>query len=341
MIETIKWLVYLLILLSVAGCCVFFYLVRGSLYPFCLAFVIAYLLHPFTRTLQARGMNRLGAILSVYLLALGVLVFFCLRIIPPIITDLRDLSQQFPDLAVRSDQLLSQIGQNYQSLSLPGMVRQEIDENLFAVQNDLNDLLGSLAGMAIQLVRYSVGILISPILAFYLLYDWDKMKDEFVLLIPKSGRRQVVTLIKDLDDVLGGVVRGQLIVAILVGTFVTLGLVYLNVPYALLIGLVAGVFDVIPYFGAILGAAPAVIVALLASPALAVKVGILFFIIHQLEGMIIGPKILGDNIGLHPLIVIFCLLAGGDLFGIVGLLFAVPVVAVLKVCLRHFIAVIV
>lgn len=341
MTQTRKVFVYLLLITVIGACSIFLWFVRGSLYPFVLASVMAYLLHPFTRAVQAKGVNRFWAILSVYIIASGVLLLFCLLIVPLIIADMQQLSQILPAIVANSQELIDQMGQHYHSISLPAAVRQQVDAALFTAQNDVTAVITDLANGAVKLVRYSLGILISPILAFYLLYDWDKIKDHFVLLVPKSGRRQVTTLIKDLDDVLAGVVRGQLLVAAIVGTCVTGGLYFLQVPFAILIGFIAGVLDIIPYFGAIIGAAPAVTLSLLQSPALAMKVGLLFLVIHQLEGMIIGPKILGDTIGLHPLIIIFCLFAGGELFGVTGMLLAVPVAAVFKVCWRHFIEAIV
>lgn len=337
MTQTRKMMVYVLLILVVSLVSVLLWLVRGSLYPFILAAVMAYLLHPFTRAVQAQGVKRFGAILLVYCIATGVVVLFFLKIVPLIIVDLRQLVQMLPSIVENGEAIMDQVGQHYQSISLPDVIRQEVDGALFAAQNEVTTVIADLANTAVKLVRYSLGILISPILAFYMLYDWDKIKDHLVLLVPQAGRREVTKLIKDLDDVLAGVVRGQLLVAAIVGTCVTVGLYYLDVPFAILIGFIAGVLDIIPYFGALIGAAPAVTLSLLESPGLALKVGLLFLVIHQLEGMIIGPKILGDSIGLHPLIIIFCLFAGGELFGVTGMLLAMPVVAVFKVCWRHFI----
>lgn len=341
MLLTRKRLVYLLLIIIVGSAGIFLWLVRRALYPFFLACIIAYLLHPVTRTFQARGMKRLTAILLAYLVAFGFVAFFCLEIVPLMLADLQNFSQMLPAMIQKSENIIGQLGDHYQTLSLPLLFRQQVDEALLLFQYDLTAGLADLASLVIGMFRYAIGILISPILAFYLLYDWDHIKDALVLIVPRSGRRQVITLIKDLDDVLGGVVRGQLLVAGFVGLCVTGCLLYLHVPYALLIGFVAGTLDIIPYFGAILGAVPAVTVALLTSPAVALKVGVLFFIIHQLEGTIIGPKILGDSVGLHPLLVIFCLFAGGELFGVSGMLLAVPIAAILKVCLHHLIGVII
>lgn len=339
--QTRKMTFYVLAIMILSVCSAFLWLVRGALYPFILALVIAYLLHPFTRAVQAQRVNRFWAIVIVYVIAVALLLLFCLQIAPLLIADMRQFSQMLPSIVASSENLIDHLGQHYHSIALPMAVRQEVDEALVAAQNDVTAIISDLANAAVKIVRYSLGILISPILAFYLLSDWDTIKDQVVLLVPRSGRRGVTILIKDIDDVLAGVVRGQLLVAAIVGTCVTGGLYYFHVPFAILIGFIAGVLDIIPYFGAIIGAVPAVMLSLLESPALAIKVGLLFFVIHQLEGTIIGPKILGDTIGLHPLVIIFCLFAGGELFGVTGMLFAAPVAAVFKVCWRHFIEAIV
>jgi predicted PurR-regulated permease PerM len=176
---------------------------------------------------------------------------------------------------------------------------------------------------------------ISPILAFYLLHDWFKIKEELLTLLPTKYRRETIAIFKDVDKVLSGVIRGQLTVALIVGVLVTIGLYFLHVKYFLLIAILASMLDVIPYFGAFIGATPAVTLALLHSPLLAFKVAILFFAIHQLEGTVIHPRILGENVGLHPLSVIFFVFVGGELGGFIGMLLGVPLAAIGKVFIRH------
>ena len=187
----------------------------------------------------------------------------------------------------------------------------------------------------IAVISHFIGLAISPVLAYYLLYDWPKIDNFIIGIIPVNLRRHSVQITKDIDRVLAGVIRGQLTVAIIVGTMVSLGLYFLNLQYALIIGIFAGTLDFIPYFGALLGAVPAVTVALLASPLLALKVAVMFMIIHQLEGAIIGPKIIGDNIGLHPVAVIFFLFVGEELGGVMGMLMGVPLAALGKIIFRY------
>ncbi|MCX7781489.1 MAG: AI-2E family transporter, partial [Negativicutes bacterium] len=194
-------------------------------------------------------------------------------------------------------------------------------------------LVDSLMGM----LSYMIGLVITPVLAFYLLNDWYEIKEELLLLLPVRWRHEIILIVKDIDKVLSGVIRGQVTVAIIVGILVSIGLYLLDVKYAVLIGILAGMLDLIPYFGAVIGATPAVTLALLESPYLAVKVALLFFLIHQLEGTVIGPKILGESVGLHPLSVIFFVFVGSELGGLSGMLLGVPAAAVAKVLLRHIV----
>jgi predicted PurR-regulated permease PerM len=180
---------------------------------------------------------------------------------------------------------------------------------------------------------------ISPILAFYLLHDWYKIKSEILALLPSGWRAELILFFRDVDKVLGGIIRGQLLVASIIGVFVTIGLYLLQVKFALIIGILAALFDIIPYFGPIIGASPAVMLAILESPWLTIKVILLFFIIQQIEGNIIHPKIIGENIGLHPLSVIFVVFVGGEVAGIIGMLLGVPVAAIGKVLVRHIVKV--
>jgi predicted PurR-regulated permease PerM len=158
------------------------------------------------------------------------------------------------------------------------------------------------------------------------------LKKKYLALFQRDDHRALGQLLTQINAVLSGFIRGHLLVALIVALISFLGLSILQVDFALLIGFTAGILDIVPYFGPIIGALPAVVIALLESPLKALYVIVLFFIIHQLESTIVSPKILGDRVGLHPLAVVFVLLAGGQLAGIVGVLLAVPVTAGFKIC---------
>ncbi|MBC8015582.1 MAG: AI-2E family transporter, partial [Sporomusaceae bacterium] len=231
--------------------------------------------------------------------------------------------------------LLIFIQSQYQNSELPYSLRLAIDEALLSMESDVQHFIGHIVNSIIGVVRNSIGLVITPILAFYLLHDWNEIKDEMILLLPIRWRGEVILFFRDVDKVLSGIIRGQLTVACIVGIFITIGLYALQVKFALIIGILAAIFDVIPYFGAIIGAAPAIMIAMLQSPWLTIKVILLFVVVQQIEGNIIHPKIIGENIGLHPLAVIFFVIVGGELGGVLGMLLGVPLAAIGKVLIRH------
>lgn len=312
----------------------FLWLVRTSLYPFVIAFIMAYLLNPAVCFLERR-LSRLWAIIILYSCILSVLIICTSYLVPVLIRELEVFAHELPTLMSHSDTLLQAAQLHYQNASMPHSLRLAVDNGLAQVEVMLQTTASGIVDTLLNLVSHSVGIVISPILAFYFLYDSHEIKRKFYLTVPGKWRPGVRLFLNDINKVLSGVIRGQITIAVIVGFLVSVGLTLLDVRFALLIGILAGALDVIPYFGAFIGATPAIAIALLESPWLAGKVALLFFAIHQLEGSVIGPRILGEQVGLHPVTVIFYLLVGGEVGGLAGLLLGVPLAAVGKVVLRH------
>ncbi|WP_371370760.1 AI-2E family transporter [Sporomusa aerivorans] len=313
----------------------FLWLVRSGLYPFLIAFVLAYLLNPAVSYLEDKGLSRALAIILLYVVLFTVVVVGGGRLIPLFVRDLESFSSELPHILEKGQDFFYLIQNHYQNSVLPYSMRMAIDDSLASLLQEGQNLTRNLAQGVMSLITHFIGLAITPILAFYFLHDWHQIKDIIRKLVPSHCQNEFFSALKDIDRVLSGVIRGQITVAIIVGVLVSSGLYLLHVPFALLIGIAAGILDIVPYFGAFIGAAPAVALALLESSLLALKVTLLFFFIHQLEGSIISPKILGESVGLHPLTVIFFLFAGGELFGIAGMLLGVPAAAVGKVIFKH------
>jgi predicted PurR-regulated permease PerM len=165
--------------------------------------------------------------------------------------------------------------------------------------------------------------------------DYKEMGHKILCLIPTRYRSGLVVIAHEVDEVIKKVIRGNLLVAALVAILATVGMMIIGMDFPLLIGILVGITNFIPYFGAIISTVPIILLALLKSKWLALYVLGVMVLIQQIEGNIISPKILGEYIGLHPLVIIFALLAGGSLWGFTGLLIAVPFAAVLKVLLKH------
>lgn len=319
---------------TVAVAC-FLWWVRSSLYPFAISILMAYLLNPAVCYLERRNFSRLWSIIIIYICLLSALSIVTSYFVPVLIRELEVFAHEIPTLILHGNHLIQSAQSQYQNTTLPYSLRLAVDNGLAQVELLLQNTVTDIVDTLLKLVSHGIGLVISPILAFYILYDSHEIKRKFYLIVPGSWRPGIRLFVKDINKVLNGVIRGQITIAVIVGILVSIGLTLLKVRFALLIGILAGALDVIPYFGAFIGASPAIAIALLDSPLLAGKVAILFFVIHQLEGSVIGPRILGEQVGLHPITVIFYLLVGGEVGGLAGLLLGVPLAAVGKVILRH------
>jgi predicted PurR-regulated permease PerM len=313
----------------------FLWLVRGSLYPFLIAFAIAYVLNPAVLVLTRRGTPRIPAIIIVYATLGSIVGIFVVFLAPILIRELSDFTATVPEFTRRMQILIEEIRIRYDSAVLPDVLRPIIDESIAEIQIGLQQFVRDIFDALLSLVTHALGLLIAPILAFYILNEWKEIGQTIREFIPIAWRREFLLMMEEIDTVLSGVIRGQLTVGLLVMVLVSIGLYFLGLEFAILIGIFAGLLDVVPYFGAVVGAVPAITLAVLQSPGMVLKVILLFLLVHQLEGSILAPKILGDNVGLHPLTVIFALLVGGELYGFLGLLLAVPIAAILKVIAKH------
>lgn len=313
----------------------FLWLARGALYPFFLGVLLAYLLDPFVTLLERRGIRRVWALAAVYAVIVGALAWCGVKLVPVLVRELENFARDLPAMLREAESLLGDLETHYRSWTLPESMRAAVDEAIGNAGAEVDRFVRELVQRILGLFSYALGIAVSPVLAFYILYDWKNLREKALFSLPSSWRSKCVLMAKDVDLVLHGVIRGQILTSLLVAALITAGLYALDIPYALLIGVLAGVLDVIPYFGALIGALPALGMALLQSPATVLKVAVLFVVVHQLESSVIQPKIVGEIAGLHPLTVIFFAFVGGELGGLAGMLLSVPAAAIGKVCLRH------
>lgn len=307
------------------------YLVRGILPAFLLAGVLVYLLNPLVDAVEKKGTRRVPAILLVYLAAVTIAAALVLYVAPRMVEQLNSLARAIPVYTEQAQALGADIEERYTRAGLPGEMKEIIDHQFNRMEKELLTIAERAAAGIMGLVGHLFNIFLAPILAFYLLKDLGHFKSEFTRLLPVRWRMDALELLHDINRVLRSYIQGYLLVCVIVGVVTGLTLAFLGVDFALTLGIFAGLTELIPYFGPVIGAVPAVSLALLESKWLALKVVLVFLVIHQLEGNILSPKILGDRVGLHPLAVIVFLLAGGKLYGLAGMLLAVPTAAVLKI----------
>lgn len=311
------------------------YKVKEVLVPFFWAGFLAYLLIRPVRYLEECGISRSLAIFLIYLVVGGTLILVITFLLPTFLRELDTLMDYIPRYINYYQSWLKGIQYNYQYILLPETVRLAINQTLTRTEEYMVTTLGDILENFIRGYNTLLILVFAPFLSYYFLRDVELIKRRLISILPVQWRRDILFLLSEIDRVLLGFIRGNLLLCVIVGMMTVVGLKILGVNFALLLGLFAGIADLVPYFGPFIGALPAVGVALLESPRLAFYVVGIIFIIQQLEVQMIGPKILGESVGLHPLVVVFFLLAGGKLWGIIGLLIAVPLAAVIKIILNY------
>lgn len=307
------------------------YRVRGILSPFVLAGVITYVLEPPVRAIERRGFPRVLAILFIYLLVIAGAALTIAWVVPSALSELNLLAQSLPNYTQQLQRLGLGLQSFYARLALPESVRATLDLSIRNAESEVLRVIGETITGIIGAASWLPGLLLAPFLAFYALKDLAVIRAGFVRSLPRESRSEVMAVLSGIDAVLSRFLRGQLILSAIIGAAFAFGLRLLGLPFWVIIGIFAAFAEVIPYFGPVIGATPAVAIALTRSPSLALKVVILFAVIQEVENVVLAPKIMGDSIGLHPLWVFFAILAGGELAGFWGLLLAVPTAGVLRV----------
>jgi predicted PurR-regulated permease PerM len=318
---------WLFVLVVVAATIYFLYRVRDVTMPFIVGGLLAYLLYRPVRFIEKQGLKRVWAILLLYLLillGLGTVLSFAL---PGLIGELTEMARVIPHYADEAQNVADRL----QNLDMPVKLGEVIKDNIARVNEYIYEGMQTFVGGLYSFMGKVLAIVFSPILAFYILIDWERIRDNFLKLFSPRGRREAEQLFSSIDAVLIEFFKGYFMVATFVGIMVGLAAFLLGVKFPLLLGILSGVTNLIPYFGAFLGAVPAVAVALLESWQLALYMALAILAIQQVESGLITPKVIGDKLGIHPLVIVFALLSGGKLMGIWGMLFAVPLAAVLKV----------
>lgn len=295
--------------------------------------ILAYLFNPIINYFESKNINRMIGVLILYLGILCFILIFALLVIPRSSSEIKGLVNNMPVYIEKISNITDEIYNKYYSTigELPPLfqgVQQVVMENIVGLEHMIMDGLKSFIGRILKTFSKVVSLILTPILTFYFLVDKDYFKERIIGLIPKKNREEYRKLFLEIDDSMSLFVRGRIIMAIYVGVVTAIILLILRIDFALLIGFITGIADIIPYIGPFLGFLPAAFFAYLDSPLKALWVSILFILIQWVENNILAPKILGDSTGLHPLIVLISIIIGGGIFGVLGMILAVPVVAI-------------
>jgi predicted PurR-regulated permease PerM len=315
-----------------------FYLLAPVLTPFVAAALLAYMSDPLADRLQRLKLPRTVAVVTVFLIVFLVLALLIVLVGPLIKSQVGALFQALPDIAKRVEQVWLPTLMDWLNLE-PG---DDIGIGAFLAR--YSDMVGSWSGKILLSVTKSGGALAAavlslfliPILTFYLLRDWDTILVHIGALVPESQREIAFQLARETDDVLSAFLRGQLLVMAALAIIYSLGLGLVGLKFAVAIGVVSGLVSFVPYLGFVFGIALASLTVALEPNPLWQLVGVVvtFTLAQFIEGSVLTPKLVGDRIGLHPVIIIFSVAAGGQLFGFFGILLALPAAAVLSVLVR-------
>jgi predicted PurR-regulated permease PerM len=316
------------------------WLLAPILAPFLAAAILAYILDPLVERLSGRRVRRIFAVLLVLLLALALIVAFALVVLPLFVKELRMLVERLPEFLAWVNQTLAPWAKERFGIALQLDVEtfKALAGDLVTGNRDLvAGLLGSLKVGGLALVAFFVNLLLVPVVLFYLLRDWRVLLERIERLIPRRLHAKTLAIAREMDSVLAEFLRGQVLVILVMSVYYVAALWLAGLEFALPIGLITGVLAFIPYVGALTGFVLGTIAALMQFDGFAglFWVWLAFGIGQALEGMVVTPWLVGERIGLHPVAVIFALLAFGQVFGFFGVLAALPASAALLVALRH------
>jgi predicted PurR-regulated permease PerM len=307
----------------------------GVLLPFLVGGAIAYFLDPVADRLERMGMSRVAATTLISLVALVLVILLVLAVIPTLVNQMTALINAAPDIA---RQLQTFLLERFPQLTdETSTIRQTLAEIGAAIQAKGGQLVQGVLSGALGVISVVVFIVVVPVVAFYLLLDWDEMIGRIDAMLPRDHAPTVRRLAREIDAVLAGFVRGQVSVCLALGTFYAVALMAAGLQFGLIVGAIAGAITFIPYVGSIIGGTLAVGLALFQFWGDWVQIGIIaaIFALGQfVEGNILTPKLVGKSVGLHPVWLLFALSAFGSVFGFVGMLIAVPVAAAIGVLTR-------
>ncbi|WP_100398251.1 AI-2E family transporter [Bacillus sp. FJAT-44742] len=304
------------------------------LLPFLLAGLITYLLHPLVDKIEQWKVPRFLSILLIYGLFIGGTVWGVIKGGPYLFDQVESLITQIPEWSQEFSQTMTWIHQRADQF--PPALHDAMEEGIDRVEQSIQRGLGSLLESWQLMFDGMIVIFLLPFLVFYLLKDLEAFEKTVVQITPKKWRDEGLLLVRAVDEALGGYIKGQVLVALAVGLITTSALWLIGVPFPVLLGIFAALMELIPYFGAFLGAIPALLVAATVSLRVLIITSITLLIIQQIEGNVLSPLIVGKSVHLHPLLIIFALLLGFEVAGVLGLILAVPVFVIISKVIRAF-----
>ncbi|MBC1562249.1 AI-2E family transporter [Listeria booriae] len=307
--------------------------------PIILAGISYYLLNPLIDWLEKKGWRRGWSIGLLYLVIIGILVLIFSFIVPAVRDQIVSLVKTFPSYW---DKVVSQFNEFSQS-PLFDQAKTKIQENLSDITKTISEKGAGVVSSAIDSIGNVVGtvtevvlaIVTTPLVLFYLLKDGKKLPDFLLKMLPVNSRAHTRQVLHESNAQISSYIRGQIIVSFCIGVLLFIGYIIIGLPYALTLAIIAACTSIVPYLGPAIAITPAIIIAIVTSPWLLLKLIIVWVVVQLLEGKFISPQVMGKTLKVHPITILFVILVAGKLFGVLGVIFAVPGYAVLKVIVTH------
>ena len=344
-------LVFLLSVLILIGITIFIYTKISFIFhplivilstvapPAIIAFIIFYLMNPIVNLLEKIRIKRLWGIIIIILSIGGIITGLVFLALPSI-------QKQANDLIVDIPRYVEQIGGDIQNITNDSFLESTYDKGYEWVQSTINDVPNAIknytgdvyegfVNVATTVTNVFVALFTFPFVLFFLLKDGDAFKRFFLRILPPKFRSDADQILHNMDQQVGSYIRGQIIVAICIGILLYIGYLIIGLDFAITLAIIAALTSVVPYIGPIIAILPAIIIAIVDSPFMLFKLAIVWAIVQFSEGNFISPNVMGRTMQIHPLTIIFVLLIGGNLFGIVGIILGIPGYAILKVFVTY------
>lgn len=307
--------------------------------PIILTGIVFYLLNPIVDFLERRRIRRIYSILLLYLLIIGLITITIVSIIPFLKEQIMSLIDNIPRYVdIVENQTKQLIGSNFVNQAQQTMninisdLATKVSDQAATIVNSTFTGVGNFIGALTEII---ISIVTVPFILFYLLKDGKKLPVYILKFVPTRLKEQTYTVLSEMNHRLSSYIRGQIIVSFCIGFLLFIGYLIIGLDYASLLAIIAACTSIVPYLGPTIAITPAIIIAIVTSPLMLLKLVIVWTIVQLIEGKLISPQIMGKNLHIHPITIIFLLLTAGKLFGVVGIILAIPGYAVTKVITTH------
>lgn len=306
--------------------------------PVLVAGFLYYIFTPFIEMLEHRlNIKRPIGILIVMVLLIGIVIFSFLGLIPNLVNQIGELLTNLPSVIRSLNKIYQQVIEQewVERLDIPTQLSQLSGNVQSSISAFLNGLTGSIGSVLSAVANVALLVIIIPLIFFYMLKDGHKFPEAVAQLLPHEYSSDVLALLKEINKTIAKYISGQALVCLFVGTFTFIGYLLIGLPYAFLLGVTAAITNIIPYIGPYIGLIPAAIIGLTVSPSKALLVCVVVLVVQQVESNIISPNVLGKTLDMHPLTILFLLLAVGKISGVLGMILAIPTYAVVKTIVQY------